>query len=173
MDQAGHLQAFFLGALCQAVGHILDRVAQVKVDRLQFKFACLDLGEVQDVVKQRQQNLGALKGNVYKIALLIIKRRIQGQFQHADHAIHGCPDLMAHICQEFALGVVGQFRFAAGGFQFLSPDDNGCMQSCVLDSHSDLTSQPIQQVGLFRSDGGTVRTSIAHLKNTDSLIPQE
>ena len=64
MDQAGHLQAFFLGALGQAIGHILDRVAEVKVDHLEFESTCLNLGEVQDIIKEVQQNLGALKSNI-------------------------------------------------------------------------------------------------------------
>ena len=41
-------------------------------------------------------------------ALLVVRSRVQQQARHADHAVHGRADLMAHVGQELALGPVGR-----------------------------------------------------------------
>ena len=50
--------------------------------------------------------------------LFIIQLGVQGEIDHPDHTIHRGADLVAHVCQEFAFGLVGGFGFTAGGNQF-------------------------------------------------------
>ena len=51
--------------------------------------------------------------------LLVGQSSVQGQFGHADNAVHGGPDLMAHIGEEFAFGPVGILGGLLGCKQFL------------------------------------------------------
>ena len=56
------------------------------------------------------------------LALLTGKVGVQGQLGHADDAVHGRADLVAHVGQEFALGPVGFLRRLLGHAQrFLGP----------------------------------------------------
>ena len=43
-------------------------------------------------------------------ALLGIQMRAQRQFGHPQDAVHGCPDLVAHVGQEFAPRLSAKFR---------------------------------------------------------------
>ena len=40
IDQAGHLETFILGAFCEGIGHIFNRIAKAEVDRVQAR-VCL------------------------------------------------------------------------------------------------------------------------------------
>jgi hypothetical protein len=51
------------------------------------------------------------------LALLGGEFGIQGQLRHAQDAVHGRADFMAHIRQEFALGAAGAFGGLFGGAQ--------------------------------------------------------
>ena len=44
--------------------------------------------------------------------------RVEHQFRHADDAVHGRADFVAHVGQEFALGPVGGFGRFLGPLQF-------------------------------------------------------
>ena len=89
-------------------GHgVVERVAQVEVDGLQVELAGLDLGEVEDVVDHRQQVIGRELHHPEVLALLGGELGVQRQLGHADDAVHGRADLVAHVGQELALGPVG------------------------------------------------------------------
>ncbi len=68
----------------------------------------LDLREIQDVVDQRQQCLRGLTGNLQEASLFTAQVGVQGQAQHADDAVEGGADLMGHLGQEGALGLVAR-----------------------------------------------------------------
>ena len=79
----------------------------------QFETARLDAGEVQNVA---EQNLKRVAGRVDQLQHLFLLRR-QGRFRqrlrHADDAVQGRADLMAHIGEELALGAVGRLGHVA------------------------------------------------------------
>ena len=86
---------------------------------LELEPAGLDLGEVEDVVDDGQQRLAALADGLGGLALLGREGRIQQQARHADDAIHGRADLVAHHREELALGDVGLLRGLLGHTQQL------------------------------------------------------
>ena len=55
---AGQFQALLLRPQGQRVQRVAQRVAQVEVDLIQVQLAGLDLGEIEDVVDDRQQRVG-------------------------------------------------------------------------------------------------------------------
>ena len=71
---------------------------------LQVKFAGFNLGEVQDIVDDGQQRIGATAGGFDVIALFVCQVRVQQESGHPDDAVHGRADFVAHVGQELGLG---------------------------------------------------------------------
>ena len=74
---------------------------------LQFELAGLDLGEIEDVVDEAKQGVGRRLHHAEVFALLGVERRVEGQLGHADDAVHGRADLVAHVGQELAFTAAG------------------------------------------------------------------
>jgi hypothetical protein len=51
------------------------------------QFPCLDLGEIEDVIDDRQQVIAARARDLAHLALALGQRRVQQQPEHANHAI--------------------------------------------------------------------------------------
>ena len=84
-----------------------SRSARIEFDVLQFEPAGLDLRQVEDVVEDGQQGLARLAHHLQAVALHggeFVRRHGLG---HAQHAVQGCADLVAHGGQEGALGPIG------------------------------------------------------------------
>ena len=69
--------------------------------------ARLDLGEIQDVIDQREQRFAAGADRAEPVALLGVHRGVEEQAGEAEHAVHRGADLVAHDREELALGAVG------------------------------------------------------------------
>ena len=87
-------------------GGVVDHIAQVEVDLLQVQPVSLDLGEIQHVVDQREQRLGAAADEVDVFALGGVELGLRQDLRHADHAVHGRADFVAHVREEIALRAV-------------------------------------------------------------------
>ncbi len=74
----------------------------------EFQLARLDLGKIEDVVDDAQQVLARVVDLVQVAAQLRVGVRLQRQVGHADDAVHRGADLVAHVRQEVALGLVGR-----------------------------------------------------------------
>ncbi len=109
-DVARQFQPLLLAAQGQRLDRVADLVVQLERNRLQLQLPRLDLGEVEDVVDDSQERFGRQLGHVQVVALLARQLRVQGQFGHADDAVHGRADFMAHVRPELALGPVGRLR---------------------------------------------------------------
>jgi hypothetical protein len=107
IGQADELQAGLVGANGDDGSEVIEEAAQVEVDTLQLEPAGLDLAEVEDVVDKGQERIGRRSDGLGEAALGGIERRVQQEPGHADHAVHRRPDLVAHVGQEIALGLVG------------------------------------------------------------------
>ena len=77
-----------------------------------------DLGIVEHVVDDDQKRLGRGLDRVDVKTLLFCQGGIAQQVHHADHAVHGCADLVAHVGQERGLGPVRRLGPFARLFQF-------------------------------------------------------
>ena len=67
----------------------------------------LDLGEVEDVVEDLQQGGPGVADRVDVEPLFIVQGRVRQQVCHADDAVHGRADLVAHVGEEGRFGAVG------------------------------------------------------------------
>ena len=95
--------------LVQRVGRDDDReIAQQafggKGLGLEHHLAGLDLGEIEDVVEQRQQRTRGASGLLGVVGLTHRQRGFFEQGEHAQHGVHGRADFMAHVGQKPALG---------------------------------------------------------------------
>ena len=73
IDQVGQVQPFLGGAGRQQVQRALDALAQVKGLVLQLQLVGLDLGEVEDIVDDRQQRFAAVADRLDEVALLRVQ----------------------------------------------------------------------------------------------------
>ena len=73
-----------------------------------------------------KQRIGRIADRGGELGLLLIERRVQQQLRQADHAVHGRPQLVAHVGEKFALGAVGRFRRYFGLLQLRARLALGC-----------------------------------------------
>ena len=96
------------------VRHTFQQAAQAEGDALEFQTVGLDLRQVQQVVDQFQQGVGAVLQGLYQFALgfreLFVAAEDVGD---PDDDVHRRTDLVAHIRQEFRFGDVGCLRGVA------------------------------------------------------------
>ena len=90
-----------------------------QVDRMgrQLEPARLQLGQVQHIVEDGQQVLAGLARDLQMLALLRIERGAVEQRHHAQQAVEGRAQLVAHVGQEGALGPVGLLGLGLGLLQ--------------------------------------------------------
>ena len=88
---------FLMSARREEVGHFLHQGAKIEARRLQVHLSRLDLREIQNIVDDRQQGLGALVDRARVIPLEIVEPRLKQEFGHADDSVHWGPNLMAHV----------------------------------------------------------------------------
>ena len=97
---------------------------QAEGGRFQLQFAGLDLRRVQQVVQQRQEQVGRSLGGLQAVLDGRVGGLGQGHVDHAQDGVHGRAQLVAHAGQELALGRAGGLRgglgFAQGGLRVLA-----------------------------------------------------
>src|SRR5215831_7983176 len=84
-----------------------DALGKRVLDHVDVQLAGLDLGEIEDVVNQREQRIGRSLHQHQVFALLGGQTRVQSQLRHSDNAVHWSANFVAHIRQEIALGLAG------------------------------------------------------------------
>ncbi len=117
-DLAGQFQPLDMRPQGQGFEDRSEAVAQPKVLRVQGQLTRFDLGKIQDVVEHGQKRLGRGFDGAQKLPLLAGDLGVQEQLGHAQNAVHGGADFMAHIGQEFAFGAAGGFGGLFGLEQF-------------------------------------------------------
>ena len=80
--------------------------------------AGLDLGEVEDVVDERQQGVARPLDDAQELPLLLRERRIEGELGHADDAVHRRANLVTHVREKIALRAIGVLGLFFGGLAF-------------------------------------------------------
>ena len=114
---ARQVEALGAGLHGDQVQRALHAVAQREGPGLQLQLARLDLGEVQDVVDDRQQGVTAAPDGLGVVALLGVQRGVEQQAAHADDGVHRGADLVAHGGEEGRLGRRGGLRLVPGGVE--------------------------------------------------------
>ena len=82
----------------------VDEFAQIEGKRVEAHLPGLDPGEVEDVVDDGQECVGASFDGGHVVALAIVEAGLLEQLDHAHDAIHRSADLVAHVGQKDALG---------------------------------------------------------------------
>ena len=111
LDQHSQLDALLVRLDGQQGHHVLQGEPEIEVDVLELHLLGLDLGEVQDVADDGEQGLGARLDGLGVVPLLLVELGVQQQVDHADDAVHGRADLVAHVGEEGALGLAGRLSF--------------------------------------------------------------
>jgi hypothetical protein len=114
VDHGDDRQSLAVGLDRQRFRHAFDERAQLERGGLQLHPAGLDLGEVEHIVDDAQQGGGRVADGPHQALLAVGQRLALEQLGGAHHAVHGCPDLVAHGRKEGRLGLVRGLRRIAG-----------------------------------------------------------
>ncbi len=128
VKQASEIHSFVEPALGQQVHCLVHGGAQIEVEEFEGQLAGFDFRKVEDVVDHHQQMIAAVTDHLGILPLFGRKLGVEQKAGHADHAIHGGPDLMAHGGQKLRLGSIRGLSFIGqsvcvlkGGFQLPRP----------------------------------------------------
>ena len=102
----GEFQLFQCNAWRKGFEGVADQVKKIKVGFLQIQLASLNLGEIKNVVNDREQVLGGGFHQIEIFALFAGELGFQSKVHHADHPIHGGANFMAHVGQKFAFHAI-------------------------------------------------------------------
>ena len=83
-----------------------DGVVQVEIRGIEVDLAGLDLGEVEQVVDQREQGVARVLHDAEELPLLGRERTVERELGHADDAVHRGADLVTHVREEIALRAI-------------------------------------------------------------------
>ena len=93
---------------------ITEHRPQGEIGRVELQFPSLDLREIEQVVDDGEQVVGRRLDRLQALPLVVVHRRIEDQFGHADDGVHGRADFMADVGQELILGAIGRFGRLSG-----------------------------------------------------------
>ena len=89
------LETFRGGGDAYGPADFFDETTQVEFDRTQLEFAGVNLREVEEVVDEMEEALGALVAEGDEFSLLGIELRVKQQIIDAQNAIQGGTNLVA------------------------------------------------------------------------------
>ena len=108
-----------LGLRFQQAQHAVAQLRQVKGNVLQLHLAALQLGHVQHIVDQAEQEAGGGQDLLpARLLFFLIPDAAAADGDHAADAVDGGADVVAHAAQEAGLGGVGPLGLLGGVFQF-------------------------------------------------------
>ena len=115
---ADQLESLLFGAQRERLHEIGEVIADREGNRFELQLAHLDLGEIEDVVQDREQGVGGALHHRQILALFGRERRVERELGHADDAVERRTNLVAHVGEELALGAAGLFGDASRGGKF-------------------------------------------------------
>ena len=162
-DVDGELQPLLVRAERQR----LQRAAQDRPDgeagRVQLELARLDLREVEDVVDDVEERVGRRLHHLEILALLGVEVGVQQELRHPGDAVHGRPDLVAHVRDELALGPAGRFRGLLGRAELRGHPG-------VLQREGGLVGEGLRHADLVGLEAAVLRS--ADGQGADRLVPE-
>ena len=156
------LEPLLVSAEGQRLYRPVQRSPQIEVDRLQIQPACLDLGEVQDVVQQPEQGIGGFLDREEELPLFRGELGVQSQLRHPDDAVHRCANLVAHIGQKLALGPIRHLGLVSGAHQ-------GRLRLLSLGNVAEDAHEPLPSAASHFADRQVHRKGRAVLASADDL----
>ena len=107
VDHTYEFKPLAVGCDCQCVSRIFESCSQVKIEYLKVEFSRLYLRKIEDLVDHSEKGIAAVANDFSILALFRGQLSVQQEPGHADHSVHGCPDLVAHVGEKLAFGLVG------------------------------------------------------------------
>ena len=101
---AAEVEPPLVGRRGEEVEGVLDAGAEVERAPFDLDAARLDLGEVEDVAEEGEEGVARGADGLDALALLLVEGGVGEEVGHADDAVHGRADLVAHHGQELAAG---------------------------------------------------------------------
>jgi hypothetical protein len=108
-DFEHELETLLIGAKSERADGVGETLPKSEFRALDIEAARLDLGEIEDVVDDVDQSVGGAARCLDVLPLIRREVGVERELEHSEHAIHGCPDLVAHVREELALGYVRGF----------------------------------------------------------------
>src|SRR5882724_4393645 len=152
VDVNAELQSFFLQAVFKDGACTAHHLFQAEVYFLDIELARFYLGEIQDIIDNDQEIIGAALDRTGQLLLLVREVGIEQEFGHPLDAIHGRADLMAHIGEELFLHLPGVLGFADGDDKLFL--DRFAPRDILIElyqdnDHEQGTSQPCKYQGIY------------------------
>src|SRR6202034_3003928 len=96
-----------------------DRVNQIKVEEFKTQFSGFDFRKIQNVINDRQEGIRARLESLGKVALPRFEIAVKQSTRHPNYAVHRRANLVAHIGQKLAFGLISCFGGLLGTLQLL------------------------------------------------------
>ena len=87
--------------------HRLCQPAYRERDLFEFQLVRFQLGDIEDVVDDANKGVTGVADGLREFSLVFVQPCVDEQVGHAQNAVHGSANLMAHISQEAAFCLVG------------------------------------------------------------------
>ena len=92
-----------MGSLRESSRHFIDQIRNGKRNLGDLEMSSFDLGEVEDVIDDREKPRRRFVERVDVAFLIVVQTRSHQQVRHAQYAVHRRTDLMAHVGHESRL----------------------------------------------------------------------
>ncbi len=125
VDQADQFQLLGMGGGREDGQGVLQQVAQVERDAVEYQFAGFDLREVEDLIDDAQQVVSRFFDGTQVVQLARRELAFLQQVGKAEDAVERRADFMAHIGQELGLDTAGLQRLFARQVQLDVLDFDG------------------------------------------------
>ena len=99
-DIGGDFQRLRLRTRCDQLHCLFDQRGEIERPRREIEPAGLDLGEIENLLDQREQRVAGRLHRLRIGRLLWRERRIEQEVRHPEDAVKRRPDLMRHHCEE-------------------------------------------------------------------------
>jgi hypothetical protein len=139
------LKVLLIGAHRQRLHALGQQPAQAEVDRLERHLARFDLREVEDLVDDDHQRLGASLDGLEVFALIWTQVRVERELRHADDAVHRRPDLVRHVGEELALCPACRFGRVLRGNELARAERDLLLQVLVVMAEQEILLLNLRQ----------------------------
>ena len=134
--------------MVQQVAGLFRDVDQPYRQLLDLHFTRLDLGEIENVIDDFQQGKRRFADQIDHFQLVVPEAGLAQHVDHANHAVHGRANLVAHIGEKDRFSVVGPVRLLPGLFQI-----GGACGDLFFQFFSELTQRRLcLQIALCKRD---------------------
>ncbi|MCY1530365.1 hypothetical protein D9M68_655490 [compost metagenome] len=105
MHETDQFDFLLFGLGAEDVQAVLGQCIQVELHVVQLDLPGFELGNVENLVDQRQQFVTRAVDGLHVVTLFDRQGRVEQQFGHAQHAVHWCADFVTDLGEEFGLGL--------------------------------------------------------------------